>query len=51
MPRSGGKLMPFYRHDRLGVIHMRGTKLPAPCSERLLLDGKPVMCLYPSLSA
>lgn len=36
--------MPFYRSGALGVIHMKGTKLPPPCGERLLLDGKTVVC-------
>ncbi|WP_137860736.1 hypothetical protein [uncultured Variovorax sp.] len=40
--------MPFYRIPGGGVIHMRGAKLPAPCSEQLLLDGQLVLCAYPS---
>jgi hypothetical protein len=40
--------MPFYRNGALGVIHMKGRKLPAPCGEQLLLDGKLALCAYPS---
>lgn len=40
--------MPWYRNDKLGYFHMRGTKLPAPCGEQLQLDGKLVVCAYPS---
>lgn len=36
--------MPFYRNGALGVIHMKGTKLPAPCGEQLLLDGETALC-------
>lgn len=37
--------MPFYRSGALGVIHMKGKKLPAPCGERLLFDGETVVCV------
>ena len=40
--------MPFYRTDDLGVIHMKGSKLPAPCGERIFVKGKEVACLFAS---
>lgn len=40
--------MPTYRSASFGVIHMRGSKLPAPCGEQLLLDEQLVLCAYPS---
>ena len=30
--------MPFYRL-KTGIVHMRGTRLPAPCNARTLIDG------------
>lgn len=40
--------MPYYRAPGIGVIHMKGSKLPAPCGEQLLLGGKAVVCLAAS---
>lgn len=40
--------MPFYRTPALGVFHMRGSKLPAPCGEKVQLDGKAQVCLVAS---
>ena len=40
--------MPWYRNHKLGVYHMRGSKLPAPCGELMLLEGQQVTCLFPS---
>ncbi len=37
--------MPFYRHAGFGVIHMKGSKLPAPCGAQILVDGKAETCL------
>lgn len=39
--------MPIYRL-KTGIVHMKGTKLPAPCGARVLVDGKEVICLAPS---
>lgn len=39
--------MPFYRL-KVGIVHMKGTRLPAPCAARILLDGKDAPCLAPS---
>ena len=39
--------MPFYRL-KTGIVHMRGTKLPAPCAARALIDGKDQPCMAPS---
>lgn len=40
--------MPFYRTPNLGVIHIKGRKLPAPCGEQLMVEGKRVVCLVAS---
>lgn len=40
--------MPFYRTANLGMVHMKGSKLPAPCGERLLVGGKTVVCMFAS---
>lgn len=40
--------MPFYRTATLGLVHMKGNRLPAPCREQLLLDGKAVVCMFAS---
>ncbi len=40
--------MPFYRTPNLGMVHMKGSKLPAPCREQLLLDGNTVVCMFAS---
>lgn len=40
--------MPYYRTPELGIVHMRGTKLPAPCAARILINGREEPCLYPS---
>lgn len=37
--------MPFYRFPNGQIVHMRGTRLPAPCSARVQIDGKEVNCL------
>lgn len=39
--------MPFYRL-KFGIVHMKGTKLPAPCSASILIEGKDALCLAPS---
>lgn len=39
--------MPFYRL-KFGIVHMKGTKLPAPCGARVLIDGREEACLAPS---
>ena len=39
--------MPFYRL-KTGIVHMRGTRLPAPCTARVLIDGKQAPCMAPS---
>lgn len=36
--------MPMYR-TAFGIVHMRGTRLPDPCSARLLIEGKDAPCL------
>ncbi|MCD6663475.1 MAG: hypothetical protein LT082_08755 [Comamonas sp.] len=36
--------MPFYRTS-MGMVHMRGTKLPAPCGARVLINGREQPCL------
>ena len=36
--------MPVYRLA-LGMVHMRGTRLPAPCAAHILLNGQDVPCL------
>jgi hypothetical protein len=35
--------MPMYR-TALGIIHMRGTKLPPPCAATLWIAGKEQRC-------
>ena len=40
--------VPYYRTPELGIIHMRGTKLPAPCAARILINGRVEPCLYAS---
>lgn len=47
--------MPWYRSEKLGVFHMRGSKLPKPCGEELGHSLGPhvrltpaVLCLAPS---
>lgn len=37
-------MMPFYR-TAMGVVHMRGTKLPPPCGAVLLVAGQRQRCL------
>ena len=39
--------MPFYRINGM-MVHMRGTRLPAPCVASILLEGQTVLCLAPS---
>ncbi|KTT21874.1 hypothetical protein [Pseudacidovorax intermedius] len=39
--------MPFYRLG-IGIVHMKGSKLPAPCAARVLIEGKEAACLAPS---
>lgn len=39
--------MPFYRL-KTGIVHVKGTRLPAPCTARVLLDGKEQGCMVPS---
>lgn len=39
--------MPFYRLD-LGMVHVKGSKLPAPCAAQVQIDGKHQVCLAPS---
>lgn len=39
--------MPFYRL-KTGIVHVKGTKLPAPCDARVLVEEKEVVCLAPS---
>lgn len=39
--------MPFYRL-KTGIVHMKGTRLPAPCNARTLIDGKEALCMAPS---
>jgi hypothetical protein len=38
--------MPIYRL-KTGIVHVKGTKLPAPCGARIQLDGKETVCLAP----
>lgn len=35
--------MPMYR-TAIGIVHMRGTKLPKPCVGSIWLDGKETSC-------
>lgn len=39
--------MPFYRL-KTGIVHMKGSRLPAPCNARSLIDGKEQVCMAPS---
>lgn len=39
--------MPFYRL-KVGIVHVKGTKLPEPCGARVLIDSREVLCLAPS---
>lgn len=39
--------MPFYRF-KTGIVHVKGTRLPAPCNTRMLIDGKEQGCMAPS---
>ena len=39
--------MPFYRL-KIGIVHMKGSRLPAPCKARMLVDGKELVCMAPS---
>lgn len=36
--------MPFYRL-KTGIVHMKGTRLPAPCKARTLENGKEQVCM------
>ncbi len=38
--------MPFYRL-KMGIVHVKGTRLAKPCTQRLLVDGNEVVCLAP----
>ena len=42
--------MPFYRL-KIGIVHMKGTRLPAPCSARTLITGKEQVCAAVAPSA
>ncbi len=39
--------MPFYRTP-VGMVHMRGTRMPAPCGAQVLIDGRQTLCLVAS---
>lgn len=39
--------MPFYRL-KMGIVHMKGTRLPDPCRASVWIDGKEARCLAPS---
>ena len=39
--------MPFYRL-KTGIVHVKGTRLPAPCNAGTLIDGKEQVCAAPS---
>ena len=39
--------MPFYRL-KTGIVHVKGTRLPAPCNARTLIDSKQQVCMAPS---
>lgn len=39
--------MPFYRL-KFGIVHIKGTKLAAPCAAQAQIDGKAQRCLAPS---
>ena len=36
--------MPFYRMST-SMVHIKGSKLPAPCGARLLIDGREQVCM------
>lgn len=36
--------MPFYRL-KTGMVHIKGTRLPAPCGARVLIDGREQVCM------
>ncbi len=36
--------MPFYRFP-MGMVHLRGTKLPPSCGARVLIDGREQVCM------
>lgn len=36
--------MPFYRMP-IGTVHLKGSKLPAPCGARTLIDGREQVCM------
>lgn len=38
-------MMPFFRVPKLGIVHLKGTCLGKPCAQRLLVEGKEVVCL------
>ncbi len=40
--------MPFYR-SQMGMFHLKGTKLPAPCAASVLIDGAEQTCAVFSL--
>lgn len=39
--------MPLYRTS-FGMVHMRGSRLPAPCSARALIAGQEQVCMVAS---
>lgn len=39
--------MPFYRL-KTGIVHMRGSKLPAPCGARIQIAAREQVCMAPS---
>lgn len=39
--------MPFYRLE-MGIVHMKGSKLPKPCTARVLIEGQEAACMAPS---
>lgn len=39
--------MPFYRLP-MGIVHMKGARLPEPCGALIWIDGKEARCLAPS---
>jgi len=36
--------MPFYRF-KTGTVHLKGSKLPAPCGARALIEGREQVCM------
>ena len=40
--------VPYYRTANLGIVHMKGSKLPAPCRARVLINGHDEPCLFAS---